>query len=142
MVMIPRMVVYRSQSRLPYLQGPDYLTLRVQITLPSGSRLPYLQGPDYLTFRVQITLPSEFGSPYLPLRHQVLLMVYTLVPLSLHVAVLLCCSYSLLCELLNALLTTDAAPSLVVVRILLHLATHIIAAHIMLMTQVGWVGLS
>ena len=62
-------------------------------------------------------------------------MVYTLVPLSLHVTVLMCCGYSLLCELLNALLTADAAPNLVVVRILMHLATHIIAAHIMLIDR-------
>lgn len=65
-------------------------------------------------------------------------MVYTLVPLPLHVAVFLCSCYSLMCELLNALLTSDSAANLVAVRVLLHCATHFIAAHIMLMTQVQY----
>ena len=64
-------------------------------------------------------------------------MVYTLVPLPLYMAVSLCVLYSFLCELLYATLSPLAPPGgLVVVRALMHLATHIIAAHIMIMTEV------
>uniref|UniRef100_A0A6A7G0Z8 Adenylate cyclase type 9 n=3 Tax=Hirondellea gigas TaxID=1518452 RepID=A0A6A7G0Z8_9CRUS len=107
------------------------LSVVVSVVLLSASLLPYG------LYNIGLEMCTDLSpTAMMAINVQVLVMVYTLVPLSLHIAVLLCFTHSLLCELMNAVLTNDSAPNLVTVRVLMHVATHIIAAHIMLMTQV------
>ncbi|KAF2368142.1 Adenylyl cyclase class-3/4/guanylyl cyclase [Trinorchestia longiramus] len=107
------------------------LSLLVAVVLLGSSLLPYALHTPAQEMCTDLSSPAVMA-----ITVQVLLMVYTLVPLPLYITVLLCCGYSLLCELLNALLTIDNSPDLILVRCLLHLATHTVAGHIMLMTQV------
>ncbi|CAL4061073.1 unnamed protein product, partial [Meganyctiphanes norvegica] len=67
---------------------------------------------------------------------EVLLHIYTLIPLPLYMAVTFSTLFSILTEILNYQCTNDNRAALVIVRIILHICIHLIGAHIMIMTQV------
>ena len=67
---------------------------------------------------------------------QVLLVIYTVIPLPLYGTLLLGSSYSALLEIGAVITHTDRDQFTILVRVLLHLSLHILGCHILLMTQV------
>ena len=61
-----------------------------------------------------------------------------MIPLPLYLAIVLCTVFSILFEILNAVLTQDFNAILIIIRILLHISIHMIGAHIMIMSQVNY----
>lgn len=66
---------------------------------------------------------------------QVLLLIYTLIPLPLYMALIITTLYSITFEILNGFII-DQGVAIVLVRLGLHICIHLIGAHIMIMTQV------
>lgn len=66
---------------------------------------------------------------------QVLLLIYTVIPLPLYLTVIMTLLYTATFEILNGLII-DSEIKLICVRLGLHLCIHLIGAHIMIMTQV------
>lgn len=67
---------------------------------------------------------------------QVLLLIYTVIPLKLYLTIIMTTVYSLTFEILNGIIV-DSQLNIVCVRIGLHVCIHLIGAHIMIMTQVS-----
>ncbi len=65
-----------------------------------------------------------------------LLVIYTVVPLPLPSCVFICCAYSVMFESLNCATTLETYPRIVISRILLHVAIHVIGFHILVMNEV------
>ncbi|CAG0916025.1 unnamed protein product [Notodromas monacha] len=65
-----------------------------------------------------------------------LLLIYTVIPLPLPACVLICCVYSIIFETLNYSKTTERMAKIVVSRVLLHVALHIIGFHVLIMNEV------
>lgn len=66
---------------------------------------------------------------------QVLLLIYTVIPLPLYLTVIMSLLYTATFEILNGLII-ESEIKLICVRLGLHLCIHLIGAHIMIMTQV------
>ena len=66
---------------------------------------------------------------------QVLLLIYTVIPLPLYMALIITILYSITFEVLNGLII-DQGVAIILVRFSLHISIHLIGAHIMIMTQV------
>ncbi|KAK7079284.1 Adenylate cyclase type 9 [Halocaridina rubra] len=103
----------------------------MSVTLMLVSLLPYAlhyRGPELI---------EDFSAvAVLATCIEVLLLIYTVIPLPLYLTVAMTTLYSISSELLNALLTVDNDVRRVSVRIGLHICIHLIGAHIMIMTQV------
>ncbi|KAB7494542.1 Adenylate cyclase type 9 [Armadillidium nasatum] len=67
---------------------------------------------------------------------EVLLLVYTIIPLPLYLAITLCTLYTVVFEVLTIVLLKDFQGLTIVLRILLHLGIHLIGSHIMIMNEV------
>lgn len=66
---------------------------------------------------------------------EVILLIYTLIPISLHVSFICGSVYSFLHELLLWLLVPGRKTTLIIIRIFLHICTHIIGSHMLIMTE-------
>ncbi|KAG0724804.1 Adenylate cyclase type 9 [Chionoecetes opilio] len=66
---------------------------------------------------------------------EVLLLIYTVIPLPLYLALSITILYSITFEIINGLII-DQGVTIILVRIGLHICIHLIGAHIMIMTQV------
>lgn len=67
----------------------------------------------------------------------VLMITYALVPMPLYLAVAVCCFYSLLFEVLSALLIPTLTGTVVAVRVLLQLCVHLVGLHTRVMTEIS-----
>ena len=67
---------------------------------------------------------------------EILLLIYTFIPLQLYMCVILGVVYSLAYEGLSIGLTSNADPHYIVARMLLHVALHVMGVHIFIMAQV------
>ncbi|XP_066952166.1 adenylate cyclase type 9 isoform X1 [Macrobrachium rosenbergii] len=107
------------------------LSVIMSVTLILVSLLPYalhLRGPE---LSADFSAVAVFATCI-----EVLLLIYTVIPMPLYLTVAMTTLYSFTSEILNALMTFDNDASRVSVRIGLHVCIHMIGAHIMIMTQV------
>ena len=96
--------------------------------------------PAYMTCRHEtVSYVQGEVSPagLLALSMQVLLLIYTVIPLPLYMCIGISCLYSLTVEALSiGVASCELNPSAALVRALLHLGVHLIGIHIFVMTQI------
>ncbi|KAL3209844.1 hypothetical protein MRX96_037653 [Rhipicephalus microplus] len=67
----------------------------------------------------------------------VLMITYALLPMPLYLVVAVCSAYSILFEVLSALLIPTLTGTVVAVRVLLQLCVHLVGLHTRVMTEIG-----
>ena len=87
----------------------------------------------YVQVRNKTPNPTEQNLSWIS---QVLLLIYTVIPLPLYGTLSLGMSYSALLEIFAGITLTARDEFTVVVRVLLHFCLHLLGCHILLMTQV------
>ncbi|RXG72702.1 Adenylate cyclase type 9, partial [Armadillidium vulgare] len=107
--------------------------------LMGSSLLPFgiYVSKDYWGVISKSTLVVDLSAPCIFTFYiEVLLLVYTIIPLPLYLAITLCTLYTVVFEVLTIVLLKDLQGLTIVLRILLHLGIHLIGSHIMIMNEV------
>ncbi|XP_071526446.1 adenylate cyclase type 9 [Panulirus ornatus] len=125
-----------SLAQLIYTRSKSYkghqlvVSVVMSISLMLVSLLPYSLHQPPIEIAPGLTPVAMFA-----ICIEVLLLIYTVIPLPLYLALIMTTLYSITFELLNGFII-DHKAVLVFVRIGLHICIHLIGAHIMIMTQV------
>ncbi|XP_050692888.1 adenylate cyclase type 9-like isoform X3 [Eriocheir sinensis] len=125
------LLIYTRTKR--YTSHQLLVSVVMSVSLSLASLLPYsLHQPSSTLPRLgpDLTAVGMFA-----ICIEVLLLIYTVIPLPLYLAFIITTLYSITFEVLNGFLV-DQGVTIVLVRIGLQICIHLIGAHIMIMTQV------
>ncbi|XP_045115025.1 adenylate cyclase type 9-like isoform X1 [Portunus trituberculatus] len=125
-----QLIYTRTKS---YTSHQLLVSVVMSVSLILASLLPYsLHQPSSALPRVgpDLTAVGMFA-----ICIEVLLLIYTVIPLPLYMALIITTLYSITFETLNGFII-DQGVAIILVRFSLHISIHLIGAHIMIMTQV------
>ena len=109
---------------------PAYERLQLYFAIAVSVMLCLFCLLNFVFVRADISVVGTFTGTI-----EIILMMYTVIPLPLYGALIIGGLYSVLFELLTGLLTDMTAANYIVARALMHLCLHLLGVHIYFMTQ-------